>query len=168
MEDRTIVVLWGDHGWHLGEYGIWGKYTNYDLALNSPLIIKIPNLKSAGVRTESIVETVDIFPTLSDLCGLTKPDYLEGKSLVGVINDPDVRVKNVSFSAREAFGAKGYSVRDENYRLMVWDRNDKPNEIELFDYAREEVPTINRAEEYPEKVNELLQIMKKASFYKTE
>ncbi|WP_236978810.1 sulfatase [Membranihabitans maritimus] len=168
MEDRTIVVLWGDHGWHLGEYGIWGKYTNYDLALNSPLIIKIPNLKSAGVRTESIVETVDIFPTLSDLCGLTKPDYLEGKSLVGVINDPDARVKNVSFSAREAFGAKGYSVRDENYRLMVWDRNDKPNEIELFDYAREEVPTINRAEEYPEKVNELLQIMKKASFYKTE
>lgn len=86
--DNTIVVLWGDHGWHLGEQQIWGKHSPYAVALHSPLIIKAPGMKAAGKPTESLAETVDIYPTLCQLAGLKAPKHLEGASLVPQLNDP--------------------------------------------------------------------------------
>ncbi|MEX0882160.1 MAG: sulfatase, partial [Cyclobacteriaceae bacterium] len=73
LDKNTIVVLWGDHGWHLGDYGLWGKHTNFDIALNSPLIIKQPQMNNPGQWADGMVETVDIFPTLAELCRLPTP-----------------------------------------------------------------------------------------------
>lgn len=166
LEDRTIVVLWGDHGWHLGDYGIWGKYTNYDIALRSPLIIKTPNINRPGDGSNSIVETIDIFPTLSDLCGLPKPEYLEGESMSSIINDPSAKIKEYALGSRDAFGAVGYTVRDENFRLMLWERTDGTDELDLFSYKQNRFPKKNIAVEQPGKVDELLKIIKTNSFYR--
>src|SRR5690625_2280629 len=100
LDENTIVVLWGDHGWHLGEYGIWGKYTLFDNALKSPLIINVPGMKNKGEVSNSIVETVDIFPTLADLCELPIPEYVEGQSMIDIINHPDSEIKKYSIGER--------------------------------------------------------------------
>ncbi|SHI48348.1 iduronate 2-sulfatase [Rubritalea squalenifaciens DSM 18772] len=86
--DNTIIVLWGDHGWHLGEQQIWGKHTPYAVALHSPLIIKAPGMQAAGKPTESLAETIDIYPTLCQLAGLTPPKHLDGASLVPQLENP--------------------------------------------------------------------------------
>lgn len=162
---NTIVVLWGDHGWHLGEYGIWGKHTNHDVALRSPLIIHVPGNPQPGKSTHSLAETIDIFPTLADICGLSLPEYLEGTSLASIIENPESKARNFALSARNAYGAKGYSIRDEKFRLMVWDRVDKPSEVELFDYSETSLPTENVVRNHPDKVNELMAIMRNTGFY---
>jgi iduronate 2-sulfatase len=73
LSKNTIVVLWGDHGWHLGDLGTWGKHTAYERALRSPLIVRLPEMKLGGQVTDALVETVDIYPTLAELCNLPSP-----------------------------------------------------------------------------------------------
>lgn len=85
--DNTIIVLWGDHGWHLGEKSMWGKHSPYEVALHSPLIIKTPGMANPG-PCDSIVETVDIYPTLCSLAGLPSPSHLDGESLTRQLDDP--------------------------------------------------------------------------------
>ena len=116
LDKNTIVVLWGDHGWHLGEYGIWGKYTNFDIALNSPLIVKIPGTAKPGESADGIVETVDIFPTLADICGLPVPENLDGVSFKELIYDPGIKAKEYSVGERNAWGVHGTTLRNERYR----------------------------------------------------
>ncbi len=89
IRDNTIIVLWGDHGWHLGDMGIWGKATNYEIATRVPFIIWTPDMKQPGTSTNGIVELLDIYPTLCELAGLPSPDHCEGKSLVPLLEDPD-------------------------------------------------------------------------------
>ncbi len=157
LHKNTIVVLWGDHGWHLGDYGIWGKYTNFDVALRSPLIIKMPQTSDPGQFAEGIVETVDIFPTLADLCGLPEPQNLEGISMKPMIFDPHAQVRNYAVGARNAWGVQGNTIRSEQYRLMIWtDNNGDTLDIELFDNAEYPVPFHNIADEQPEIVQQLL------------
>ena len=157
LHKNTIIVLWGDHGWHLGDYGIWGKYTNFDVALRSPLIIKMPQTSDPGQFAEGIVETVDIFPTLADLCGLPEPQNLEGISMKPMIFDPHVQVRNYAVGARNAWGVQGNTIRSEQYRLMIWtDNNGDTLDIELFDNAEYPVPFHNIADEQPEIVQQLL------------
>ncbi len=159
LDKNTIVVLWGDHGWHLGEYGIWGKYTNFDIALNSPLIIKLPRTVDPGEFADGIVETIDIFPTLADLCDLPIPAYLEGKSLKPIIDDPDEKIRKYAIGSRSAFGADGTTIRSEEYRLMIWtDINGDTMDIELFENAEQPMPIRNIADENTEIVQELLRI----------
>ncbi|MEZ5386696.1 MAG: sulfatase [Prosthecobacter sp.] len=98
VRDNTIVIVWGDHGWHLGEMGIWGKATNYEIATRVPLIISTPDMKMRGVGTESLAEFVDLYPTLCELAGLPRPDHLAGTSLVPILEDPSAKVKNAAFS----------------------------------------------------------------------
>lgn len=142
LDGNTIVVLWGDHGWHMGEYGIWGKYTNFDVALKSPLIIKTPGLISPGRASNSIVETVDIFPTLADLCELPAPGYLEGETIKPAIIDPEQEIKKYSIGERNAWGVYGTTVRNRDYRLMVWRDNSTGDtlEINLFENLEEPIP----------------------------
>ena len=98
LTENTIIVLWGDHGWKLGEHGGWCKHSNVENDTNAPLLISVPGMKTAGQRTDSLAEFVDIYPTLAELCGLPLPEHLEGTSLVPVLRDPAKSVKNAAFS----------------------------------------------------------------------
>lgn len=98
LSENTIVVLWGDHGWHLGEYGIWGKATNYEIATRIPLIIRAPGMAGNGRAAGAVVESIDLYPTLTTLAGLPGPKALEGASLVEILQNPAVLGKNVAYS----------------------------------------------------------------------
>ena len=98
LRDNTIIVVWGDHGWHLGEYGIWGKATNYEAATRVPLIVSAPGMKAAGQGSNALVKFVDVYPTLCELAGLPLPSHLEGKSFAPLLDDPGQSWKEAAFS----------------------------------------------------------------------
>jgi len=99
QRDNTIIVVWGDHGWHLGEMGIWGKATNYEISTRVPLMIWTPDMKANGKHTKALVELVDLYPTLCDLAGLESPSHeLEGKSFAPLLTDPEQPWKQATFS----------------------------------------------------------------------
>ena len=142
MAKNTIVVLWSDHGFHLGEKGLWAKTTNYEIDTRVPLIIRGPGVKVGG-KTRSLAELVDVYPTLVDLAGLPMPPKLEGLSLRPVLEDPSRSVKDAAFSqfqrpfnaGSNSFDAMGYAVRTDGYRYVEW-RDPKTNAVlarELYD-----------------------------------
>lgn len=98
QRDNTIIVLWSDHGWHLGEMGVWGKATNYEVGTRVPLIMWTPNMKVRGKKTDALVELVDIFPTLCELANLQAPDHLEGTSFMPLLDAPDQKWKDAAYS----------------------------------------------------------------------
>src|SRR5690606_31622374 len=96
LDENTIVVLWGDHGYLLGEMGMWTKHVNYELANHIPLIISAPGITKPGTHTTQLTETVDLFPTLVELAGLPLPQVsqpIDGMSLVPVLADPNARIR---------------------------------------------------------------------------
>lgn len=147
LVDNTVVVLWGDHGFHLGEQGLWTKANNYELSTRVPLIISVPGHVGAGRSTNAFVEFVDVFPTLADVCGLTTPAGLEGVSLKPVLTDPDRPWKQAVFSQypRAFSGARhrshgdvmGYAVRTNRYRFVEWREWESGTVVsrELYDYT---------------------------------
>lgn len=154
LAERTVVVLWGDHGWKLGEHGAWCKHTNFENDVNAPLLIAVPGLATAGSSTESLAEFVDIYPTLVEVCGLPLPAHLEGTSLARVLRDPKQRVKSAAFSQypRAAGGKQlmGYTMRTDRYRLTRWvDRNDPTHfdAVELYDHQSDPQENVNIAAE---------------------
>jgi len=127
LADDTVVVLWGDHGWQLGDHGLWHKHTNFELATRAPLIISAPGC-AAGRSCTAPVEFVDVYPTLVDVCGLPAVAGLEGASLEPLLVDPTAAAaKPVAISqyprGRED-GAEvplmGYSIRDDRWRFTAW------------------------------------------------
>ncbi len=98
IRDNTIIIVWGDHGWHLGDMGVWGKATNYEVATRVPLIIWTPNMQGRGRGSRALVELVDIYPTLCELAGVPLPDHLEGHSFVPLLDQPDLPWKTAVFS----------------------------------------------------------------------
>ena len=148
LEENTIVVLWSDHGWHLGEQGIWGKHTLFENALRSPLIIKVPGAKPQIIS--SPVESIDLYPTLVELCDLNSPDDLDGKSLRASIMDGMAPQKKVAFS----YFNKGISLRTEKYRFTKYDRQELPN-MELYDHSSDPDESVNIAAERSKVVEEL-------------
>lgn len=98
LRDNTIIMVWGDHGWHLGEHGIWGKATNYEIATRVPLIVSAPGMKARGKSSEALVELLDMYPTLCELAGLSVPRHVEGKSFAPLLHDPDREWKKAVFS----------------------------------------------------------------------
>ena len=98
MRDNTIIIVWGDHGWHLGDMGIWGKATNYEIATRVPLIIWTPDMKVRGTSTDALVELVDMYPTLCELAGLPLPGHLEGHSFAPLLRNPKLPWKKAAFS----------------------------------------------------------------------
>jgi iduronate 2-sulfatase len=98
MRDNTIIIVWGDHGWHLGDMGIWGKATNYEVATRVPLIIWTPDMPVRGKSTDGLVELVDMYPTLCELAGLPLPDHLEGHSFAPLLENPTLPWKKAAFS----------------------------------------------------------------------
>jgi iduronate 2-sulfatase len=98
LRENTIIMLWGDHGWHLGEHTLWGKATNFEIATRCPLIVKAPGMKAAGRSSEALVELLDMYPTLCELARLPVPERVEGKSFVPVLENPDRRWKSAAFT----------------------------------------------------------------------
>ncbi len=98
LRDNTIIMLWGDHGWHLGEHALWGKATNFEIATRCPLIVSAAGMKATGRSSDALVELLDMYPTLCELAGLPVPKHVEGRSFAPVLDDPDRQGKPAAFS----------------------------------------------------------------------
>lgn len=152
LADNTIIVFWSDHGFHLGEHGLWGKTSNFELDAHVPLLISVPGMKQAGKRTDSLVELVDLYPTLVDLCGLPSKSGLEGSSLRAILDNPAATVSEYAFTQHprpahmEVPGeAMGYSVCDKRYRYTEWREwsTGKVLAAELYDHDRDPDEMVN-------------------------
>ncbi len=120
MEDDTIVIVTSDHGFHLGDQSMWGKATNFELSTRVPLLIKAPGMNAAGQRSASLVELVDLYPTLCDLAGLPKPQHLEGSSFAKLLDDPGLDEQKFALSQYPRGDAMGHSVRTKDFRYTEW------------------------------------------------
>jgi len=153
LASRTTVVLLGDNGWHLGEHDLWVKTTNFELDTRVPLIFSGAGVGARGVKSPGLVECVDIYPTLCELCGLGPPPALEGSSMTALLAEPSRRWKKAAFSQfprpfspRKAGDGMGYTVRTERYRYTEWRIPGQPqNAIELYDHEKDPFETVNVA-----------------------
>lgn len=161
---NTIVLLWGDHGWHLGDHGMWCKHSNYEQAARIPVIVYTPGMK-AGARTSAMIETVDIYPTLCELAGIPTPAGLDGKSFANVLRDPaGAKTKEAIFHCYPRQDKMGRAVRDARYRMVEWKKIGEPADtaiIELYDYEADPEETKNLAAEKPEVVARLRAVLAK-------
>ena len=147
-DSNTIIILWGDHGWHLGEHAIWGKHALFEESLRSPLIIHTPKMSRAGRSTEAIVETIDIYPTLSELAGIKIPDSIQGTSLTPHLARPSQPSRDaISYSSR----AK--TIRTDRFRMIL--HND--GYVELYDHNSEDAETKNIAADDADVIERLKQ-----------
>ncbi len=119
LASRTLVVLWGDHGWHLGEHGIWGKHTALEPSLRIPLIVRAPGV-AGGVASSGLVESADILPTLCELTGIPDPRQGEGTSFVPLLHDPNRPWKRAAFGLVYRNNTVGQTVRTQRYRFVRW------------------------------------------------
>jgi hypothetical protein len=164
LADDTIIVLWGDHGFHLGDLGIWTKHTNYEQANRIPILIVAPGVTRPGSATKQLAESVDIYPTLAELAGLPKPkgpQSIDGVSLVPTLKEASTRVRGHAFHAYPK-GKLGRAIRTERYRLVEWRNPDEPvtaAQYELYDYQTDPLETRNHAAARPEIVERLAQTL---------
>ncbi len=175
VRERTIVVLWSDHGWKLGDHHSWCKHTNFECDTRVPLVVMHPGMQSAVGQTDAIVELVDLYPTLAELCDLGTPDGIHGRSFESVLQDPSTAHREFAYSSyprRPNDDIVGHSIRDVRYRYTEWwdaetgevlarvatDLVDDPGETtnallgneEAFDrYARELARIVHAARELP-------------------
>ena len=169
LTKNTVIILWGDHGWHLGDHNLWCKHTNFEQATRTPMIISVPGIAPSVTNAPS--EFVDIFPTLCDAAGVKIPEVLDGKSVLPLMNKSAKSVKDFSISQYPRSGTKseterqgyasskvmGYSLRDKRYRYTIWMTNDFRSTqafnadlivgTELYDYDKDPNETINVVDE---------------------
>lgn len=166
LSKNTVIVLWGDHGWHLGDHNLWCKHSNFEQATHSPLIFSAPYIKPSA--TSSLSEFVDIFPTLCELSNIPVPAHLEGKSLVPLMRNPASSIKEFAVSqyprsgnsietqrtADASLKVMGYSLRTKRYRYTIWMENFRSNQPfnassvvgdELYDYQKDPLEKVNVA-----------------------
>ncbi len=164
LRDNTIVILWGDHGWKLGEHAAWCKHSNCENDCNAPLILSVPGMKHAGEHSSALVEFVDIYPTLSELTGISLPSNLEGTSFKPLLDDPKRPWKSAAFSQfprQQNGGLMGYSMRTDRYRFTVWvGRTDhtKVDSVELYDHQNDPEENTNIANQ-PEQAELVKRLM---------
>jgi arylsulfatase A-like enzyme len=149
LRDDTVVCLWGDHGWHLGDHGLWCKHTNFETAVHSPLLLAGPGVPP-GVRTRALTEFVDVFPTLCEMTGVEPPaDQLEGTSVVPLLADPGREWKTAAFSQYPRPGdVMGHSVKTDRHRFTRWAKRDGGREVvatELYDHQTDPAENANLA-----------------------
>lgn len=146
--ENTIIALWGDHGWHLGEHSVWGKHTLFEESLRSPLIFAHPSIPSKGEPSKAVVETIDIFPTLCDLAELPKPKFLHGQSL-----QPQLQSPCAPGHVAVGYSGSAQTIRNEKYRLILHNKG----ETELYEQSSLDYPTNNLSEKKKEIVAALKQ-----------
>lgn len=175
LAENTIVILYGDHGYHLGDHGLWNKMTNFENATHVPLIVSAPGMKK-GSKSSSMVEFLDIFPTVCELTKTPHPQQLDGKSLVPVLKNPKAKIKDYAMSQYSRTTTEnytistdtdlkgkakeleddihGYAIRDPRYRLVEWTKGFKTYQpfdegkvigYQLFDYQKDPEESRNLA-----------------------
>jgi arylsulfatase A-like enzyme len=154
LADNTIIIIWGDHGYHLGDHGIWGKSTNFEQSTRSPMLILVPGEEKQIISRPT--EFVDIYPTLCDLAGLEIPTDLSGESLRKYIQGEEVTSEGYAFSQYQREDKMGYAIRNERYRYVEWIK--EGNHVnpdadyrdidarQLFDYKYDPPETVNIVE----------------------
>jgi iduronate 2-sulfatase len=160
--DNTIIVVWGDHGWKLGDHNSWGKMTNYNIDLKVPMIVRYPNQDNKGGQSHGITELVDLFPSVCELAGIDVPNYMQGTSFVPLIKDPKRYWKKAAFSqfhrrpkvSADGKRYMGYSINTEAYHYIEWygwdPKKGERGEFkvsELYDTVNDPTETINIAQQ---------------------
>jgi arylsulfatase A-like enzyme len=165
LMDSTIIMLWSDHGYHLGDHGMWGKSTNFEWSTQSPLYLYVPGMTAGGQRTDALVEYVDMYPTLTDLCGIETPSYIEGTSFAALAENPERPWKNAAFSQfpRNGIEREGYSIRTDRFRYTEWKERETNDVIarELYDHSKDpfEAHNVVDVKEYRETANMLARML---------
>jgi len=155
LKDNTVIVLWGDHGWHLGDHGMWSKHTNYEQATRIPLLVKAAG-QTKGGASGAMVETVDIYPTLCELAGLKTPEKLDGISFAPLVTGKSAQGERDHVTHVFPRGNRlGRAIRTPTHRFVEWKTIGAPAdtaEVELYDYAADPLERKNLAREQPETV----------------
>lgn len=158
MAENTIVVLWGDHGWHLGDHLVWGKHTLMDRALHSPLIIRKPD-QTAPRNIEEVVSTLDIYPTLMDMCNIEMPYAGDGQSMMPILESTTKHSwDNEAFS----YFKEGISMKTPEFRITQFYRDEQPD-VELYNHLLDPLESVNMASEYPSIRDSLLVQLEKGN-----
>lgn len=165
MSNKTIVVLWSDHGWHLGEHTMFGKMSNFEIATRSPLIIRVPDITNEGAILNQLTESIDIYPTLVELCGLDYADNLDGESIVDVLKTPEINGQEFARSFYYRNQALGKTIRTKRYRIVRWaTENDSTVAVELYDHQLDPNENTNIAAEQTVITDSLLEQLKTVKF----
>ena len=154
LDKNTMIVLWGDHGWHLGNDRKWGKHTLFERSLKSALIIKLPGDRHYKSEINTVVESVDLYPTIMDYCGIDPPYNLDGESLLELIESDHAVRKNHAYG----FWKNGVTVRSDRYRLTKFFREEEPM-IELYDHLNDPDENINIAADNKKIIQSLMPLL---------
>ena len=164
LKDNTVIVLWGDHGWHLGDHGMWSKHTNYEQATRIPLLVKAAG-QTKGGASGAMVETVDIYPTLCELAGLKTPEKLDGISFAPLVTGKSAQGERDHVTHVFPRGNRlGRAIRTPTHRFVEWKTIGAPAdtaEVELYDYAADPLERKNLAREQPETVARMRELLAK-------
>lgn len=164
LKDNTVIVLWGDHGWHLGDHGMWSKHTNYEQATRIPLLVKAAG-QTKGGASGAMVETVDIYPTLCELAGLKTPEKLDGISFAPLVTGKSAQGERDHVTHVFPRGNRlGRAIRTPTHRFVEWKTIGAPAdtaEVELYDYAADPLERKNLAREQPETVAKMRELLAK-------
>jgi len=172
--DNTIIVVWGDHGWKLGDHNSWGKMTNFNIDLKVPIIVRSPDQQNQGAQIYAITELVDLFPSICELAGIDIPSYMQGTSFVPLMENPDLKWKNAAFSqfhrrpkvSADGQRYMGYSINTDKYHYIEWytwdHKTGTKGELkgtELYDSKNDPSETVNLASRI--ELNEVKQALSK-------
>jgi len=160
LADNTIIVFWSDHGYHLGEHGLWFKQSCFEESAKTPLIISVPGMRSKGRLCRRTVELVDIYPTLAALTGLTPPDDLDGKSLLRLLKNPDAEWKHPAYTQVQRGAIPGHSVRTEEWRYTEWGFGKSGAELYNEKIDPHELNNLASDPQYADKVKEMKALLK--------
>ncbi len=160
LRENTIIVFWSDHGYHLGEHGLWFKQSCFEESARVPLIISVPGQKAAGRASSRPVELVDLYPTLADLAGLTPPQHLEGVSLRRLLDDPQARWNRAAYTQVQRRADPGHSVRTERWRYTEWAFAAKGEELYDHDSDPQELHNLAGDAKYADVVARMKTLLK--------
>jgi arylsulfatase A-like enzyme len=162
--DRTIVVFTSDHGYHLGEHFMWGKVTLFEECAHVPLLVRVPGLTAAGTQQQGLVQLIDLYPTLADLCQIQLPAGIQGRSIRPLLAGTDTQVNAVAYTVVTRGNAMkrflGKSIRTDRWRYAEWD---DPEQNELYDLRQDPQEYVNLAKkaEHQQDVQRLRRLLRK-------